>query len=67
MDPVDVVGLVCVQPAIAGDESRLVASTAVRDAIAADYPDVIPILERGYHYASRPEDRAGGGIAAKAD
>lgn len=60
MDPVDVVGLVCVKPAIAGGESRLVSSTALRDAIAADYPDVIPLLERGFHYASRAEDRAAG-------
>lgn len=60
MDPVDVVGLVCVKPAIAGGESRLVSSTALRDTLAAEYPDVIPILERGYHYASRPEDRTGG-------
>lgn len=63
MDPVDVVGLVCVKPAIAGGESRLVSSTALRDTIAAEYPDVIPLLERGFHYASRPEDRAAGAPA----
>lgn len=63
MDPVDIVGLVCVKPALSGGESRLVSSTAVRDAIAADYPDIIPLLERGYHYASRPEDRAAGAPA----
>jgi hypothetical protein len=57
---VDVVGLVCVKPALAGGESRLVSSTALRDTLAADYPDVIPILERGYHYASRAEDRSAG-------
>ena len=60
MDPVDVVGLVCVKPAQAGGESRLVSSTALRDTLAAEYPDVIPILERGYHYSSRAEDRAAG-------
>lgn len=66
MDPVDVVGLVCVKPAVAGGESRLVSSTAVRDAIAADYPDTIPLLERGFHYSSRQEDRAAGGPAMTA-
>ena len=60
MDPVDVVGLVCVKPAVAGGESRLVSTTALRDTIAAEYPDVIPLLERGFHYASRAEDRAAG-------
>ncbi len=60
MDPVDVVGLVCVKPALAGGESRLVSSTALRDTLAAEYPDVIPILERGYHYSSRLEDRSAG-------
>ena len=60
MDPVDVVGLICVKPAIAGGESRLVSSAAVRDAIAFDYPDIIPLLEAGFHYASRAEDRAAG-------
>ncbi len=63
MDPVDVVGLLCLKPAVSGGESRLCASTAVRDAIAADYPDVIPLLERGFHYTSRPQDRQAGAPA----
>jgi hypothetical protein len=60
MDPVDVVGLLCVKPAVAGGESRIASSTSVRDAIAADYPDMIPMLEQGFHYTSRREDRTDG-------
>ena len=60
MDPVDVVGLLCVKRAVAGGGSRITASTSVRDAIAADYPDAVPLLERGFHYTSRREDRQAG-------
>jgi hypothetical protein len=61
MDPVDVVGLLCLKRAVHGGESRLASATAVRDAIAAEYPDAIPLLERGFHYTSRREDRLEGG------
>ncbi len=63
MDPVDVVGLLCVKRAVEGGESRITASTSVRDAVASDYPDVIPLLERGFHYTSRPQDRQAGAPA----
>jgi len=57
MDPVDVVGLLCIRKARRGGESRIVSSFAVHNAILADQPAAIDPLYRGFHYSSRPVDR----------
>ena len=61
MDPVDVVGLLCLRKAARGGESRISSSIAVHNAIAAERPDLLPVLYRGFHYASRRADRVAGG------
>lgn len=61
VDPVDVVGLLCLRKAISGGESRIASSIAVRNAIAEERPDLLPHLNRGYHYSSRREDRSADG------
>ncbi len=60
MDPVDVVGLLCLRAAKSGGESRIVSAIAVRDAVAAERPDLWPILARGWHYSRRAQDPGGG-------
>lgn len=57
IDPVDVVGLMCLRKAVRGGESRLASSFAVHNAILRERPDLMPYLYRGYHYSSRPLDR----------
>jgi len=57
MDPVDVVGLLCLRKAEEGGESRIASSFAIHNAIAADAPAALSPLYRGYHYSSRAADR----------
>ena len=63
MDPVDVVGLLCVKKAIRGGESWIASSSAVHNIVAAERPDLLPLLTRGFHYSSRRIDRPEGGAA----
>lgn len=60
MDPVDVVGLLCLKKAVRGGESRIASSAAVHNAVLAERPDLVPVLRRGFHYTSRQEDKAAG-------
>ena len=60
MDPVDVVGLLCLKKAVQGGESRIASSAAVHNAVLAERPDLVPVLRRGFHYTSREEDKAAG-------
>ena len=60
MDPVDVVGLLCLKKAARGGESRIASSAAVHNAVLAERPDLMPFLRRGFHYTSRQEDKAAG-------
>jgi Taurine catabolism dioxygenase TauD, TfdA family len=48
MDPVDVVGLMCVRPAKAGGQSRIVSSSAIHNVILEERPDVLEFLYRGF-------------------
>ena len=59
MDPVDVVGLLCVRPAKKGGESGIASSMAVHNEILATRPDLLEILYHGYHQLKRhnPEDQ----------
>lgn len=50
VDPVDVVGLLCLRRARHGGTSLLTSAFAVHNAILAERPDLLPSLYRGYHY-----------------
>lgn len=53
MDPVDVVGLLCVSRARAGGESRIVSALAVHNVVLAERPDMLERLYRGFRYSRR--------------
>ena len=53
MDPVDVVGLFCLQGAKSGGESRIIGSMQVYNTIAAERPDLMENLTRGFYYSRR--------------
>ncbi len=57
MDPVDVVGLLCLQSAMSGGASRIVSALAVHDTIRGERPELLPILYRGFHNTRRPEGK----------
>lgn len=48
MDPVDVVGLLCVRPAKTGGQSRIASSSAIHNVILEERPDVLDTLYRGF-------------------
>lgn len=52
MDPVDVTGLMCLRPARRGGATPLMSSYAVREVISAERPDLLAVLDRGFHYGS---------------
>ena len=63
MDPVDVVGLLCLRAAFRGGESRIVSSMAVHNSILSERPDMMAALMRGYHYSRRAQDPGAQGAA----
>ncbi len=56
MDPVDVVGLMCLQGAKSGGESRIISSMNVYNAIARERPDLLENLKRGFYYSRHAYD-----------
>lgn len=59
MDPVDITGLMCLRPARTGGATPLMSSFAVRDVIAAERPDLLAVLDAGFHYGSEVVRMAG--------
>ncbi len=57
MDPVDVVGLLCLRSAMSGGASRIVSALAVHDAMRDERPDLMSVLSRGFHNSRRPEGK----------
>ena len=55
MDPVDVVGLFCLQGAKSGGESRIISSLNVYNTIASERPDLMESLKRGFYYSRRAQ------------
>jgi hypothetical protein len=47
-DSADVVGLLCVRPAIRGGESRIASATAIYNEILAHHPEYLEVLHRGF-------------------
>ena len=53
MDPVDVVGLLCLRAALEGGKSRIVSSLALHNIMLKERPDYIELLYRGYYCSRR--------------
>jgi hypothetical protein len=53
MDPVDVVGLLCLRTARSGGASRIVSAGEVHNLINAERPDLLDVLYRGFHNSRR--------------
>jgi hypothetical protein len=53
VDPVDVVGLMCVRAAKRGGESGIVSAMSVHNALLEERPDVLRLLYRGFHRLKR--------------
>lgn len=56
MDPVDVVGLLCLQSAKAGGASRIISAMHIHNQILKERPDLMPVLQRGFYYSRRAQD-----------
>ncbi len=53
MDPVDVVGLLCIRGALEGGQSRIASAAAIHNAMLAERPDLLQCLYRGFHCSRR--------------
>jgi alpha-ketoglutarate-dependent taurine dioxygenase len=58
-DGADVVGLDCLGVAQGGGSSILVSASAVYNSLLAERPDLLAILERGFHHHRRGEQEPG--------
>ena len=50
VDPVDIVGLLCLRPSRTGGQSLIASGLAIHNAILNERPDLMPYLYRGYYY-----------------
>ena len=53
MDPVDVVGLLCLRAAVEGGASRIVSSMAIHNILREEAPDILATLYNGFHNSRR--------------
>jgi hypothetical protein len=53
MDPVDVVGLLCLRAAVSGGASRIVSALAVHNVMLDERPDLVAPRYRGFHNSRR--------------
>lgn len=53
MDPVDVVGLLCLRPALHGGSSRIVNARTIHNIMLEERPDLLEILYNGFHNSRR--------------
>lgn len=53
MDPVDVVGLLCLRTAVSGGASRIVSAGEVHNVIQRERPDLLRVLYHGFHNSRR--------------
>ncbi|WP_328972924.1 TauD/TfdA family dioxygenase [Streptomyces sp. NBC_00239] len=58
-DRTDVIGLLCVRPAVSGGLSRLVSSKAVHDLLLEERPDLLEVLHRPFPNDRRGEEQPG--------
>jgi hypothetical protein len=53
MDPVDVVGLLCIRGALEGGQSRIASAAAIHNVILKERPDLLHCLYQGFHCSRR--------------
>jgi hypothetical protein len=53
MDPIDVVGLLCVRKAKMGGASAIASSMTVHNSMLRERPDLLELLYRGFHHIRR--------------
>jgi len=53
VDPVDIVGLLCLRTARSGGASRIVSAGEVHNLIQAERPDLLEVLYHGFHNSRR--------------
>jgi len=53
MDPVDIVGLLCLRSALEGGASRIASSMAIHNVILEERPDLLKILYSGFYCSLR--------------
>ncbi|MEE2767671.1 MAG: TauD/TfdA family dioxygenase [Actinomycetota bacterium] len=58
-DPADLLAFLCLTTAANGGESQFVSSLTVYDELCDNYPEVVAVLERGFHYHRFGEQEAG--------
>ncbi|MEP7244860.1 MAG: TauD/TfdA family dioxygenase [Gammaproteobacteria bacterium] len=58
MDPVDVVGLLCLRAARSGGASRIVSIGELHNLIQAERPDLLEVLYHGFHNSRRGHGEA---------
>lgn len=54
-DGANAVSLLCLEAGVAGGRSLLVSGAAIYNAVLAERPDVMAVLERGFHHHRREE------------
>jgi hypothetical protein len=59
IDPIDIVGLLCVRKAKVGGESHVVSAPAVHNALLAEHPELMDALYQGFHLYRPVLDRGG--------
>jgi len=59
VDPIDIVGLLCIRRAKEGGMSLLTSGAALHNAVLAERPDLMPALYRGYRYGSTEASSTG--------
>lgn len=59
VDPIDIVGLLCIRRAKEGGMSLLTSGAALHNTVLAERPDLMPALYRGYHYSSTEASSTG--------
>ena len=58
MDPVDVVGLLCLRGALEGGVSRIASSLAIHNVMLDERPDLLAVLYRGFYCSRRGHGEA---------
>lgn len=59
VDPIDIVGLLCIKRAKLGGMSLITSALALHNALIAVRPDLMPALYRGYYYSSTEASSTG--------
>ena len=58
-DPMDIVSLLCINPAKMGGQSLIASTCAIYNEVCRTHPEYLPTLFQGYHYDLRGEGPTG--------